>query len=115
MSTTHLQGSAVDGFEVRRGEHPNESDASRHFTFRTATATPISPNVSTRPDNPDRFAALVLQGFSERLVSPREAAARLGVNRETIYRLCQRGELPHLRIGSALRIDVAAYVAQFAG
>jgi len=36
----------------------------------------------------------------------------LGVNRETIYRLCARGELPHLRIGSVLRIDLAAYLAK---
>jgi len=37
-------------------------------------------------------------------VSPREAAALLGVNRETIYRLCKRGELPHIRVAAALRI-----------
>jgi excisionase family DNA binding protein len=54
----------------------------------------------------------VLQGFSGKLVSPGEAAALLGVNRETIYRLCARGELPHVRIGSALRIDLASYLAR---
>jgi excisionase family DNA binding protein len=45
-------------------------------------------------------------------VSPREAAALLGVNRETIYRLCARSDLPHVRIGSVLRIDLAGYLAR---
>jgi len=54
----------------------------------------------------------VLQGFAGRLVSPRVAAERLGVNPETIYRLCARGELPSIRVGSALRIDLASYLAR---
>jgi len=54
----------------------------------------------------------VLQGFSGKLVSPRKAAAVLGVNRETIYRLCARAELPHIRVGAALRIDLAAYLTR---
>jgi excisionase family DNA binding protein len=54
----------------------------------------------------------VLQGFPRRLVSPREAAALLGVNRETIYRLCARGELVFVRVGSALRVDLTRYLAQ---
>ncbi len=54
----------------------------------------------------------MLQGLSRKLVSPRQAAALLGVNRETIYRLCTRGMLPHVRIGSVLRIDLASYVAR---
>ena len=98
------------GFEVHRRHPPDQSDASRHFTFRTVTSASVSPNVSTRPGNPDQFAALVLQAVAAVLVSPREAAARLGVNRETIYRLCARGELPHVRVGSLLRIDLRAYV-----
>jgi len=54
----------------------------------------------------------VLQGFAGKLVSPREAAALLAVNRETIYRLCARGELPSIRIGSILRIDLVSYLAR---
>jgi excisionase family DNA binding protein len=99
------------GFEVRGDGHPDASAASRHFSFRTVTSSAVSPNVSTRPDNPDQFAALVLQGFSPKLVSPREAAAFLGVHRETIYRLCARGDVHHVRVGSALRIDLRAYLA----
>jgi len=45
-------------------------------------------------------------------VSPKRAADQLDVNRETIYRLCARGELPHVRVGSVLRIDLGAYLAR---
>jgi len=54
----------------------------------------------------------VLHGFSPKLVSPREAAAFLGVNRETIYRLCARRELAHVRVGSMLRIDLLEYLSR---
>ncbi|GAC1427149.1 MAG: hypothetical protein NVSMB62_24890 [Acidobacteriaceae bacterium] len=54
----------------------------------------------------------MLHGSEASLISPREAAARLGVNRETIYRLCARGQLPHIRVGAALRIDLTAALAQ---
>jgi len=54
----------------------------------------------------------VLHGFSGKLVSPREAAALLDVNRETIYRLCARGQLPHVRVGSVVRVDLAAYLTR---
>lgn len=46
------------------------------------------------------------------LLSPKQAAQRLGVSRETSYRLCTKGVLPHVRVGAALRIDVAAYLAR---
>ncbi len=84
--------------------------ASRSVTSRGVTDSRTSPNVSPRPANHGEFAASVLHGFSAKLVSPRDAAAVLGVNRETIYRLCARGELAHVRVGSALRIDFAGYL-----
>ena len=36
------------------------------------------------------------------------AAERLAVSRATLYRLVQRGELPTVRIGSAVRVPVSA-------
>jgi len=77
-------------------------------SLRPVARPSVSPNVSLRPANHDPFAALVLQEF----LSPKQAAERLGVHRETIYRLCARGDVPHVRIGSALRIDLAAYLAR---
>jgi excisionase family DNA binding protein len=48
-------------------------------------------------------------------LSPGAVAARLGVCRETVYRLISRGELPALRIGSLLRItehELALFLAR---
>jgi len=42
-------------------------------------------------------------GPHERLMTVREVAARLGVCRAVVYRLCQRNELSSVRIGGALR------------
>ena len=44
----------------------------------------------------------------------REVAQRLLVRPVTVYRLCERGELAHLRVSNAIRIrpeDLDAYLA----
>ena len=49
------------------------------------------------------------------LLGVREVARRLGVSTPIVYRLCERGELAHLRIGASIRVtlaDLVAYVAQ---
>jgi len=61
------------------------------------------------------FAAPVLQPGRDAavLLSVREAAARLGVCTATIYTLCERGELAHVRVLNAIRIaapDLVAFV-----
>jgi excisionase family DNA binding protein len=48
---------------------------------------------------------------SAQLVSPKAAAKRLGIKRSTVYRLCAKGELPCVRIGSPWRIDVDGFLA----
>jgi len=40
----------------------------------------------------------------ERLLTVREAAARLGVCISTVYKLCAQGRLAHVRIANAVRI-----------
>ncbi len=44
-------------------------------------------------------------------MSPKEAALRLGIKVSSVYRLCAKDALPHLRLGSLLRIDVESYLA----
>ncbi len=59
------------------------------------------------------FAAPVLQPGRDAavLLSVREAAARLGVCAATIYTLCERGELAHVRVLNAIRIAASDLVA----
>ena len=40
------------------------------------------------------------------LLSVRHVAKILGVCRATVYKLCDRGELPHFRILNAIRVDL---------
>ena len=54
-----------------------------------------------------QFAAPVLTP-SERMLSAKEAAGRLSVSTATIYKLCARGLLRHVRVLSAIRIPESA-------
>ncbi len=46
----------------------------------------------------------VVAGGADYLLNVRDVAARLGVCTATVYALCDRGELPHIRISNAIRI-----------
>ena len=55
-----------------------------------------------------------LRGGRDRLLAVGEVAAELGVCTATVYRLCERGDLPHVRIINSIRVrprDLAAFVA----
>jgi excisionase family DNA binding protein len=48
-----------------------------------------------------------------RLLRVTDVAERLGVCAATVYKLCDRGELPHLRIVNSIRVrpeDLAAFL-----
>jgi excisionase family DNA binding protein len=52
-----------------------------------------------------------IQGGAGRLLTVREVAERLSVSTATIYTLCERGELAHVRISNAIRIEPAGLEA----
>ncbi|NVJ08309.1 helix-turn-helix domain-containing protein [Myxococcus sp. AM001] len=79
--------------------------------------------------NRKEFAAPVLQGptparlcalpgGAERPLTVREVAERLAICTATVYRLCERGELAHVRVSNAIRVrpaDVDAFIARGQG
>jgi len=56
----------------------------------------------------------VLWGGRDRLLRVAEVAEHLGVCNATVYRLCERGELPHVRVTNSIRVrprDLEEFVA----
>jgi excisionase family DNA binding protein len=51
-----------------------------------------------------RATISVVDGGRAGLHTVRAVAAFLGVSRATVYALCDRGELPHVRVGNSIRI-----------
>jgi excisionase family DNA binding protein len=49
------------------------------------------------------------------LLTVREVAARLRVRPATVYRLCEHGELVHVRVSNAIRVRPEALEAFLAG
>ncbi|WP_082207215.1 helix-turn-helix domain-containing protein [Corallococcus macrosporus] len=112
------------------GLEPATTCTPRNPGGRPAVTSPSQPIVKTRvsspgvvqpshpaPQDPKIFAASLLLGpvtvapvasGSGRLLTVREVAERLGVCRATVYRMCERGEVPHVRISNAMRIDAEA-------
>jgi len=65
----------------------------------------LVPPVSPRP------ALRALKTLPERLLTVAEVAATLGVCRATIYKLCERGKLVHVRISNSIRFECRAVQA----
>ena len=90
---------------------------SKDFTTRllpeigSAFAPGTAPKVATTPTTADLVA---LHGGRDRLLRVADVAERLGVCVATVYRLCEGGELPHIRIVNSIRVrraDLDALVA----
>ncbi|MCP3143737.1 helix-turn-helix domain-containing protein [Pyxidicoccus xibeiensis] len=59
-----------------------------------------------------------LPSGAKRLLTVREVAERLPICTATVYRLCERGELSHVRVSNAIRVrpsDVDAFLARGQG
>ena len=103
--------SASEGEPAKIRCRPSES---RSLVNRGLGAKREVLNVPASPANHESFAAPLLPEKSRGLISPAEAADRLGVCRATVYKLCARGQVPHLRIGSSVRLSLADVVAALA-
>jgi len=57
----------------------------------------------------DDLLTTFLQGF----MTVPEVARRLGVCRSTVYQLCERGELRHVRVSNAIRVPARAIAEYF--
>ena len=47
------------------------------------------------------------------LLKPRQVSERLGISKSFVYKLIQLGEIPHVKIGTAIRIrnaDLLEYI-----
>src|SRR5262249_32759053 len=55
----------------------------------------------------------VFEGGANHFLSVKTVAARLGISSATIYKLCEGGDLPHVRVSNTIRIapaDLTAYL-----
>ncbi len=94
----------------------------RNYSGRSASASqPSQPlaavfkNFGKKTVQSDASHLRVFRDGTDRLLTVRETAARLSVTTATIYALCERGELPHIRVSNAIRIspeDLAAFIGR---
>jgi excisionase family DNA binding protein len=63
---------------------------------------------------PQRAQLRAIEGGAGRLLTVQEVAERLAVSTATVYALCERGALLHLRVSNAIRIrpdDLEAFIS----
>jgi excisionase family DNA binding protein len=74
----------------------------------------VQSAVTARVQESQRLAPILdglLTTFLQGFMTVAEVAKRLGVCRSTVYQLCERGELRHVRVSNALRVPGAAVAA----
>ena len=84
---------------ARRGAGERVAGVGRIPPIRTPFSTRLLPGERIRPAE--------LRGLPGRLLTVREVAALLQVSMAIVYRLCDRGELGHVRVSSAIRVPPA--------
>ncbi len=100
--TNHHQPCAITGDESRAAVQPSQGSDTIHRNF----AANLLPPPSSIPHE--------LAGGTERLLTVRQVADRLGVCAATVYKWTADGTLPHVRIANVIRFrpaDLAAIIA----
>jgi excisionase family DNA binding protein len=98
--------------------------APAHATARTnvkppAQPPPSAPEEPIQAPSPERQVPFEPPGAAapriSQLLGVREVAQRLRVSTATVYKLCDRSELPHTRVVNVIRVtleDLEAFIAQ---
>jgi len=68
------------------------------------------PRAATAATAPTTADLVALHGGRSRLVRVADVAEQLGVCEATVYRLCESGDLPHIRIVNSIRVRPADLV-----
>jgi len=74
----------------------------------------VQESYGVAPDTTPFVPSLSPGIVGEQLLTVREVAARLAVSTATVYALCERGQLRHVRVSNAIRIkpaEVEAFIA----
>lgn len=106
-STTGERPAVVGSSQTRTVPRSRDSSQVQPSQPASGSARSSVPNPSPR--------LLSLEGGAEHLLNVRTVARRLGVSTATVYVLCERGELAHVRVSNAIRIapaDLAAFIAR---
>jgi excisionase family DNA binding protein len=78
-------------------------------------AAPVAPIQAPSPERQVPFESPAAAPRTSQLLGVREVAQRLHVSTATVYKLCDRGELPHTRVVNVIRVtqgDLEAFIAQ---
>ncbi len=90
------------------GEDPERPNASQAFVNIDDVSDAPFQKLQPLVVKSGYFTTRLLPDVEAPLLSVREVARRLGVAPYTVYRLCARGELEHVRVSNAIRVREGA-------
>ena len=99
--------SANGGAEAEGADREQQA---RETAARSDAPATVRPTATT----PTVADLMALRGGRDRLLPVKEVAQELGVCAATVYQLCERGDVPHVRIINSIRVrprDLAAFMA----
>jgi excisionase family DNA binding protein len=92
--------------KARPDVEPSPVPQAKHEEPVVAASAPPSPPPMSAYDHVES-----LRAAQERLLGVRQVAERLRVSTATVYKLCDKGELPHTRVVNAIRVAPEALEA----